>query len=195
MSAVVDRERQRWTRETWKVIPGYDGLTEVSDLGRYREYWKSGCVASAPVIKRARRNDRGYVVMEVRLRSGKVVIRMVHRMVLLAFEGVPPEDRPYVLHRNDDPWDARLVNLYYGTAQDNADDRRRNSKPRKPGMVMTAGLQHRIERMVEQGLSNGEIWRQTGVGRSRVAAIRRGETQCQSVRALPKRLRKLMRSA
>lgn len=52
----------------------------------------------------------------------------VHRLVLMAWEGQPTRDRPWALHRDGDPTHNDLSNLYWGTPQDNADDRTRHGR-------------------------------------------------------------------
>jgi hypothetical protein len=44
-------------------------------------------------------------------------------LVIEAFVGPRPEGL-YVCHKNGVPWDNRLSNLYYGTPQQNSDDKR-----------------------------------------------------------------------
>ncbi|WP_051233125.1 HNH endonuclease [Pseudonocardia asaccharolytica] len=50
----------------------------------------------------------------------------VHRLVLLAFVGEPPDDKPNALHRDDDPANNCVENLYWGTRSENTDDSVRN---------------------------------------------------------------------
>lgn len=46
--------------------------------------------------------------------AGKLKFFMVHRLVLLAWEGRPPMDRPHAMHLDGDPANNRLENLRWG---------------------------------------------------------------------------------
>jgi hypothetical protein len=100
--------------ETWKQIPGFEGYYEVSDRGQVR-------TAAGRVLKPI--NVRGYRMVHLHA-DGARSDRYVHRLVLAAFVG--PADTLHGLHRNGDPADNRLENLYYGTVKDNMADRTRH---------------------------------------------------------------------
>lgn len=92
----------------WKIIPGHDNY-EASNDGRVRH--RNG-------------TERGQATNE----SGHKVVRLdgqrhyVHRLVLLAFKGEPDPARDLGCHRNDNPGDNRLENLYWGSHADNRSD-------------------------------------------------------------------------
>jgi len=51
---------------------------------------------------------------------------------MYAFGPPAPSGKPFILHKNDDPKDNRIENLYWGDRQDNARDRASNkSAPNK----------------------------------------------------------------
>ena len=58
--------------------------------------------------------------------GGRNLPQLVHRLLAFAFIGPPPFEGAYVRHLNDVPDDNRIENLAWGTAQDNADDSKRN---------------------------------------------------------------------
>lgn len=103
--------------ERWLPIADWEGLYEVSDLGRVRGVDRF-------VGDRYRRLQRGRVVrfapdkdgyhMVFLYRDGRPHARKVHRLVLQAFVG--PADGRCALHRNDIRNDNRLSNLYWGDA-------------------------------------------------------------------------------
>ena len=99
--------------ETWKAVPGYEGLYEVSDQGRVRSFarYKSGR------ILRPGRMPQGH--MSVALGRGNS--QCVHKLVLLTFVG-PAPDRHECCHNNGDPSDNRLENLRWGTRSENIRD-------------------------------------------------------------------------
>jgi NUMOD4 motif. len=110
--------------ERWKPILGYEGHYEVSDHGHVKSLARTtprGEVREECIM---RPNDvRGYKVVHLHL-NGKRTDRYVHRLVLAAFTG--PAGKLHGLHRNGDPADNRLENLYYGTVKDNMADRARH---------------------------------------------------------------------
>lgn len=100
------------TAEHWRPIPGYEGRYDVSDQGRVRS-WLGHGVTPPPRILRTDPDRNGY--QRVRLSTdGRKSIRMVHRLVLLAFVG-PCPDGQEGRHRNGDNRDNRLANLGYST--------------------------------------------------------------------------------
>lgn len=98
----------------------------------------TGLVYSLPRVV-VRTNGRPYTVvkrkltptwngdhLQVRLKvDGNTFVRFVHHLVLEAFVGPRPEGMRG-LHRDDNPFNNSVGNLYWGTAQDNAFDRVRN---------------------------------------------------------------------
>ena len=56
--------------------------------------------------------------------DGQVIY--IHHLVLEVFVGPRPTLAHHALHRDDDPLNNRLENLYWGTGQDNIRDRARN---------------------------------------------------------------------
>ena len=111
--------------EVWEPVVGYEGLYEVSDLGRVRS------VPRVQVTNTCTRRLKGQV-LKPRNISGhhKVMLSdtkfkrkdlLVHRLVLLAFVGEPPVGHE-ACHRNDIGTDNRLTNLYWGTRSENAYD-------------------------------------------------------------------------
>lgn len=98
--------------ETWKSVP--ETTLEVSDQGNVRHL-------DGSAVKVA--HSRGYT----RIYTDGAYLAL-HRLVLECFEG--PANGRFGLHRNDDPADNRLCNLYWGTQKDNAADRVRNGTQR-----------------------------------------------------------------
>lgn len=114
------------TAERWLPVPGYEGLYEVSDLGRVwsisrrdRFDRKWGGYPLRPYI-----GGNGYVMVAL-TRDGKTRQATVHSLVAAAFIGPRPADQE-VRHKDGDrarPW---LSNLEYGTSSDNEHDKVRH---------------------------------------------------------------------
>jgi hypothetical protein len=116
--------------EEWLPIPGYEGIYEVSDYGRVRSVDRYVPPGRGGTRWRFRRGQirkpghdrKGYLFVPLyaadpNAKNGKN--GWVHRLVLLAFVGPPPEEGMYALHNNGDHSDNRLCNLRWGTPSEN----------------------------------------------------------------------------
>lgn len=125
------------TAEEWRSVVGWEGLYEVSDLGRVRSLDRtisnplpSGTVRSQRIKGRiltpgiAKAGGYGYVNLT---RNARQTSRHVHRLVMDAFVGPLPSGL-HTRHLNGDPTDSRLVNLAYGTPLENARDAVRHGR-------------------------------------------------------------------
>lgn len=103
-----------FNNEQWRDIDGYDGMYQVSDLGRVRSH-KSG---EWRVMKQ-RKNRKGYLMIDLSL-DGKRKNISVHRLVASAFIENDNILNDQVNHRNEDKTDNRSTNLEWCTAQYNS---------------------------------------------------------------------------
>jgi hypothetical protein len=106
--------------ETWLPVP-YEPFSKaylVSNLGRVKpkqpsRYSKNG----AEILKPAHSRKYMHVTLYA---DGQRCSYFIHRMVALAFIGLPPSPDMIVCHKNDDRTDNRAENLEWGTQQHNA---------------------------------------------------------------------------
>lgn len=120
--------------ERWLPVVDYEGLYEVSDLGRVRSLDRTETinnrwgpmtrVKKGRVLSPGRR--RGYMTVDLRAPGERPRHHLVHRLVARAFLGPHSDGKGLVLHRNDDPSDNRVSNLRWGNASDNSRDAVRN---------------------------------------------------------------------
>jgi hypothetical protein len=105
-------------KEIWKPVSGYDGLYEVSNLGRVRSYHNYGWGRKEkPQLISLYTSKRGYV-QACLCRNNKSIQKDVHRLVAEAFL---PEPAPglQIDHINGIKSDNRVSNLEWVTPQEN----------------------------------------------------------------------------
>ena len=99
--------------EVWRDIDGYDGMYQVSDLGRVRSKhsgeWK---------VLRASKNNRGYLVVTLH-KDGKQKTANVHRIVAQAFIPNDDESKTQINHINECKDFNKVSNLEWCSAQYN----------------------------------------------------------------------------
>lgn len=119
--------------ERWLSIPGYEGLYEVSDLGRVRSVDHVKLIPASRRSAAYLRTHRGRLLARKFDRNGYPIVDLCqdgvvrrfgnHQLVLVAFVGPRPAGM-VSRHLNGDRTDPRLVNLAYGTYAENSADMR-----------------------------------------------------------------------
>lgn len=119
--------------EEWRAVPGYEDRYEVSNHGRVRSLgfysgnrwgtktWRAGRMLTPFLI-----HPHEYRGVRLTDNEGVQTTHKVHRLVLRAFVGEPPPDKPFGLHEDDNPAHNHLSNLYWGNQVRNAHDSVRN---------------------------------------------------------------------
>jgi hypothetical protein len=108
--------------EEWKDVVGYEGLYQVSNIGRIRSLDTYAYNGVTYFFKRGRVlklkfDDKGYYRVNL-YKNGKCKIWLVNRLVALAY--IPnPQNLPYVGHMNDVKTDNNVSNLYWTNASEN----------------------------------------------------------------------------
>lgn len=102
--------------EVWKSVKGYEGLYEVSDLGRVKSLG-NGETHKTEHIMRTSRNCNGYVLVHL-TKNGITKTFQLHRIVASAF--IENEDKkPCVDHIDTNVENNRADNLRWCTDQEN----------------------------------------------------------------------------
>ena len=103
--------------EIWKEIVGYEGLYQVSNLGRVKSYYgRNGRLTTEPRILFGKRDKDGYI--EVRLcKNGVVTYKRVHRVVADHF--LTGDMSLQVNHIDGNKSNNRVNNLELVTAKEN----------------------------------------------------------------------------
>lgn len=112
--------------EEWLPIPGYTGY-EVSNQGAVRTYRRqNGRLPFIDVprpLKSLPMKDKLYLRVVLIDDGGKRNDHKVHHLVLFAFIGSRPSSNHDGCHKDGNARNNFLSNLYWGTKQENADDR------------------------------------------------------------------------
>lgn len=101
------------SHEQWRYVDGYDGMYQVSDLGRVRSL-KFGKV----IVLRASKDKDGYLMVGLS-KDGKTKKSYIHRLVAQAFIENDDETKIYINHRDECKQNNRLWNLEWCTASYN----------------------------------------------------------------------------
>ena len=101
--------------EIWKPIKGYEGLYEISNLGRVKSLNYKG-TGKEKILKNTE-NSKGYLMVCL-TKNGKQKLFKIHRLVAEAF--IPnPENKPCIDHINTIKNDNRVENLRWVTNEEN----------------------------------------------------------------------------
>ncbi len=107
-------------KEIWKPIAGYDGMYEVSSLGRVRSYHGNHQPRRVEPRVLVQGNLRGYRFVNLpRLDREGRYCPLVHRLVAEAFIGPPPTPEATVNHKDYDKANNRFGNLEWMSQADN----------------------------------------------------------------------------
>jgi hypothetical protein len=105
--------------ERWLPVVGYEGLYEVSDLGRVRSlrHWtRAGMRGGRVLIQHL--DGRGHYLFVGLCRNGRAKSSQVHTLAAAAFIGPCPPGQE-VRHGPGGKLDNRAANLSYGTRSEN----------------------------------------------------------------------------
>lgn len=128
-------------KEVWRDIHGYEGLYQVSDLGRVRSITRGG--TNGRMLK----PDNCFGYLRYTLCKNNIPTRhRAHRLVAEAF--IPnPENKPQLNHINGNKEDNRVDNLEWCTESENQLHSRRVLKnhcgiPKKPVICVETGQRY-----------------------------------------------------
>ena len=111
--------------EEWRDIKGYEGLYQVSNLGRVKSFnyrGHEGCIG----ILTPRLDGKGYEMVAL-YKEGKVRNTKVHRLVAQAF--IPnPNNYPQVNHKDENKTNNDVKNLEWCTNEYNHNYGTRNER-------------------------------------------------------------------
>lgn len=161
--------------EVWKNVPGYEGLYQVSNLGRVKSLEKKyinslgrtvirkECLLSLKPTKR----NRVKVVLS-KEKSKKYID--VHILVALAFIGERPKGYD-VCHKDGNPSNNNVNNLRYDTRSENIIDNYRYGSKHSSGKLSIDDVLEIRKLHRENNISCAKLARSYNVGRTTVSKI------------------------
>jgi hypothetical protein len=152
-------------------MAGSDG--RIYSRTRYKGFGRKELVDWYPL--RGFVTKRGYQTVSMSHENAKVT-RSVHRLICMAFHGMPKVKTMQVRHLNGDPSDNRPENLRWGTAAENWQDKRVHGRAttgeKHPASKFTDQEKEHIRWAIQNGLcSQRHAARVLGVAQSSIQGI------------------------
>lgn len=160
--------------EIWKDVAGYDGLYQISSIGRFRSFAKKKTVTKYGI-----KNKDGYYVTSM-MKKGIRHIVTIHRLVAIHF--IPnPENKQCINHKNGIKTDNRVENLEWCTTQENTEHAKINNLILKgennPKSIFTEEQVREIKRKYKKNVySQNMLARDYNCSRSAICHIVMGKT-------------------
>jgi hypothetical protein len=153
----ADREGGIWSNR--RRGPRGDGPPRIGTLFRLKE------------------QKRRYCSVQLYDEQGKPTYLSVHRLILLAFVGPPPDDCTQTRHLNRNTHDNRLENLAWGRPLENSADQASHGTQVRGERVgsarLTAEKVREIRRLLAEGWEQRPVARQFGISQAVVSCIHR----------------------
>lgn len=152
-------------KEIWKDIQGYEGLYQVSTLGRVKR------VTTGRILKGSKDKD-GYLM--VRLSKNNIKSdKAIHRLVAQAF--IPnPENKLEVNHIDENKTNNSLYNLEWMTRKENINHGTRNERASKSNSIPIIAIN--IKNGESQEFYGAcECARQLGLYQQHISAVLNGK--------------------
>ena len=162
------------TEEVWRDVKGYEGLYQVSNMGRVKSLGRKdrfGRVIKERILEPAVTHN-GYLRVGLHV-DGKRKMLRVHRLVCEAFHE-NPDNKSEVNHVNEDKTDNRACNLEWSTRTENCNHGSRNERVAK-ALSKPIGQFSLDGKLIKVWQSACEARRQTGFDQGYVGAVARGK--------------------
>lgn len=161
----------------------------IYDLEDFPGYWIN---AKGEVLS-SRRSKKPRLLRPTTVKSGHLRFRLTdlwgeahniyaHRLVAFTYHGFPPPGRPYACHIDGNPANNCPANIYWGSPQDNANDKIRHGTCRA---VLTEAKAKSVLRRLATGESQSQIARDLQVSRQLINHLATGKTWRHLPRSAP----------
>lgn len=158
-----------------RPIPDWPGY-RISNRGALESCRTNGGKTGTKWRRRRPHHDKdGYWCLKLHGSKGEMYTG-IHVLVLLVFGSEKPSEYHLALHKNGNRRDNRINNLYWGTAQDNADDRERHGNTARYELNGNAKTNWdtvgKIRRLrASTGISYGKIAKRFGMSKRQIMRI------------------------
>lgn len=172
--------------EKWKDIPGYEGLYQVSNLGRVKSLERMVTYSDGrrykykEIIRKHLSTKQGYLSVSLS-KDDKDVRFLVHRLIGICFIE-NPDNKPFLNHKNGIKSDNSLTNLEWVSAKENVNHAYENKLmnpvygERSPFAKLNEDEVIAIRRMHKEGVSIKEISERLKIGSRNVYHICSNQT-------------------
>ena len=165
-------------KEVWRNIPKYEGLYQVSNLGKVRSLDRHVKDSNnerrrflkGKLLKHGITNKYQHVTLCIKSEQKTY---SVHCLVMLAFKGTPPKDKE-VAHNNGVRDDNKLTNLRYATKVENSLDRIEHgtsNKGERHGRTHLTETDVRVIRKISKQFLGKELARRYNVSTAVISNI------------------------
>lgn len=166
--------------EIWKDVKNYEGLYQVSSLGRVKGLERqvrhpSGVTKIVREKIISQHFDRDGYPRIALWKNNKGSLYAVHRLVASAF--LPnPNNSNLVMHLDDNPLNNKVDNLIWGTTQDNTNDKVNKGRQAKGETIYQSKLTEKEvliirSRYTPRVITIGMLSEEFNVGRSAIKDI------------------------
>ena len=156
-------------KEIWKPIEGYNGLYQVSNMGRVKSLernvvkGKGGLYKIEEKILKSIKKRDGYFQINLS-KDGKQKTHLVHRLVAQAF--LPnPNNLVEINHINEDKTNNRTDNLEWCSREYNCNYGTRNERIRKPVLQFS-----KTDEFIKKWDSAREVERELNIAHNQITA-------------------------
>ena len=153
--------------EIWKDIECFEGLYQVSNLGRVKR------VATGRVLKGCK--DRGGYLLVGLYKQGSASKKLIHRLVAQAF--IPnPEHKSEINHIDENKTNNMVSNLEWMTAKENSNHGKRNERVSKSNSIPIIAINLKTSE-VQKYYGTNECARQLGLDPSNITHVLKGRVK------------------
>ena len=156
------------TMEHWKSIAGYEGLYEVSDLGRVKSLWYG-----KEKILKPTKDTQGYLLVGLH-KEGQKKMSFVHRLVAKAFIQ-NPNNLETVNHKDEVKTNNVASNLEWMSQKDNINYGTHNKRSSEKRSKQVQMFDKSTGELLATFPSTVEAERITGIYKSNISACCKGK--------------------